>query len=63
MLYSTEQNEFTSKKFQNFYISFENHSPITDMSVETAVSVALTASSKTDGEQDSMEVMENPSGR
>ncbi len=36
---------------------------MTDMSVETAVSVALTASSKTDGEQDSMEVMENPRGR
>ncbi len=32
------------------------------MSVDTAVSVAATASCSTDWEQDSMEVMENPIG-
>ena len=38
-------------------------SPITDMRVETAVSVAWTASSSTLAEQDSMDVMLNPKGR
>lgn len=35
---------------------------MTDMRVETAVSVAVTASCKMEDEHDSMEVMENPIG-
>ncbi len=35
---------------------------MTDMRVETAVSVAVTASCKMEEEHDSMEVMENPIG-
>ena len=41
----------------------EINPPITDKSVETAVSAASVASSKTDLEHDSMEVMEKPVGR
>ena len=37
--------------------------PITDKRVETAVSAASVASSNTDFEHDSMEVMEKPVGR
>jgi len=36
--------------------------PITDIKVETAVSVATTASWRMDAEHDSMEVMEKPMG-
>ena len=36
--------------------------PITDMRVDTAVSVATMASCKMEEEQDSMEVMEKPMG-
>ena len=36
--------------------------PITDINVDTAVSVASTASSKTFGEHDANDVMENPTG-
>jgi hypothetical protein len=36
--------------------------PMTDMRVETAVSVANIASWSMEGEQDSIEVMENPMG-
>ena len=41
----------------------QSNLPITDKRVETAVSAASVASSSTDLEHDSMEVMEKPVGR
>ena len=54
----------SGKLYVNLAITLplESNLPITDMSVDTAVSVAVMASWRTLDEHDSMDVMEKPIG-